>query len=280
MATTNIAGVGDLELDLGRPPGRGRGGRRDRRRRRLRVRLGALDTADSLIIVADAPGERLTRSGPDLLGPRGLRTRARHRGQRGRRRRVRLDPLGRERDRVMGLVDLASSLPGNSQWLSAVGQTATDAQRGDRRDRRRDVRVEALGRRRLADPDGPGCPRAAFSTRSRRTRRTARARPIRSSRSRRAARPRSRGRVGTARSTASRCAGSRRRRSRAAVSTRSANGVEAQNPAVAVRPGGRIMLAWQALDGNDNRIEYSVGSLRRSVDDQVAVPPGGVATRP
>ena len=32
-----------------------------------------------------------------------------------------------QRDRVGGLVDLASSLPGSSQWLSAVGQTAVDA---------------------------------------------------------------------------------------------------------------------------------------------------------
>ena len=32
-----------------------------------------------------------------------------------------------QRDRVQGLVDLASSLPGSSQWLSAVGQAASDA---------------------------------------------------------------------------------------------------------------------------------------------------------
>ena len=65
------------------------------------------------------------------------------------------------------------------------------------------------------------------------------------------------------------------------VSTRSANGVDAQNPAVAVRTGGRILLAWQALDGSDDRIEYTVGTLlARPIDDQVAVPSGGVATRP
>ena len=43
------------------------------------------------------------------------------------------------------------------------------------------------------------------------------------------------------------------------VSTRSANGVDAQNPRGRRPPGRQILLAWQALDGSDDRIEYTVG---------------------
>ena len=64
------------------------------------------------------------------------------------------------------------------------------------------------------------------------------------------------------------------------MTTRSANGVEAESPAVAVRPGGRIMLAWQAFDGNDNRIEYSVGSPLTPPVDAEPAPHGGVAALP
>ena len=66
-----------------------------------------------------------------------------------------------------------------------------------------------------------------------------------------------------------------------AVSTRSAFGTDAANPAVAVRPGGRILLAWQRSDGNDDQIEYSVGSsLTPPTGGAPTAPAGGVEPRP
>ena len=64
------------------------------------------------------------------------------------------------------------------------------------------------------------------------------------------------------------------------MTTRSAAGVGPDFPAVAVRPGGTIMLAWQAFDGNDNRIEYSLGSALTPPVDTEPAPHGGVATLP
>ena len=163
------------------------------------------------------------------------------------------------RDRVIGLVDLASSLPGDDQWLSAVGQTATDAQaeiaadgdaifawrRWDGDDWRiQTVRLPARGVLDLvathsADGESAYDPELAMEP------------------------------GGTAAIAWERWDGPIRRiqvrrlpagGAPSVVSTRSATGVDSQNPAVAVRTGGRILLAWQGLDGNDDRIEYTVGS--------------------
>jgi hypothetical protein len=40
------------------------------------------------------------------------------------------------------------------------------------------------------------------------------------------------------------------------------------------------MLAWQRFDGNDNRIEYSLGSPFTLPVDAEPAPHGGVATLP
>jgi hypothetical protein len=183
------------------------------------------------------------------------------------------------RDRVMGMVDLASSLPGNAVWLSAVGQIATDAQaeiasdgdaifgwkRWDGSDWRiQTVRLPANGALDLVathSPDGENASDPELAIEPGGTAAIAWERwdgPI----------LRVQVRQLPADGTPS------------VVSTRSASGVDAQNPAVAVRPGGKTLFAWQALDGSDDRIEYAVGTLGRLIDDQVAVPSGGVATRP
>ena len=184
------------------------------------------------------------------------------------------------RDRVIGMVDLASSLPGDDQWLSPVGQIATDAQaeiaadgdamfawrRWDGDDYRiQTVRLPAGGvldvvATHSADGESAYDPELAMEP------------------------------GGTAAIAWERWDGPIRRIQvrrlpeggvPSGVFTRSANGVDAQNPAVAVRPGGRVLLAWQALDGSDDRIEYTIGNLLSPpIDDQVAVPPGAVATRP
>jgi hypothetical protein len=181
------------------------------------------------------------------------------------------------RDRVMGMVDLASDLPGNPEWLSDVGQVATDAQaeiasdgdamfawrRWDGSDWRiQTVRLPARGvlgavSTHSADGENAYDPELAMEPN------------------------------GTAAIAWERWDGPIRRiqvrrvpptGSPSPVNTRSANGVDAQNPAVGIRPGGKILLAWQGLD---DRIEYSVGtSLASPVDDQVQAPPPGTATRP
>lgn len=188
-----------------------------------------------------------------------------------------------QRDRVQGLVDLASSgaggLPGSSQWLSAVGQAAVDAraaidETGDamfawKRWDGDDFRIQSsrlpaggvldAAETHSADGESASDPELAIET------------------------------GGTAAIAWSRWDGAvhrvQVRRLPAggipwAVSTRSANGVEAESPAVAIRPGGTIMLAWQAFDGNDNRIEYSVGSPLTPPVDAEPAPHGGVATLP
>jgi hypothetical protein len=184
-----------------------------------------------------------------------------------------------QRDRVAGLVDLASSLPGSSQWLSAVGQTAVDARakidetgdaifawkRWDGDDWRiQSARLPAGGvldtaETHSADGESASDPELAIET------------------------------GGTAAIAWSRWDGAVHRvqvrglladGAAGAVTSRSAAGVEAESPAVAVRPGGSTMLAWQAFDGNDNRIEYSAGSLFTPPIDAEPAPHGGVATLP
>jgi hypothetical protein len=133
-----------------------------------------------------------------------------------------------QRDRVGGLVDLAASLPGSSQWLSAVGQAASDAR----------AAIDETGDAMFAWKRWDGAVH----------------------------------RVQVRRLLAGGAVG--------AVTTRSAAGVEAESPAVAVRPGGTIMLAWQGFDGNDDRIEYSLGSPFTLPVDAEPVHHGGVATLP
>ena len=277
MATTNIVGIGDLELvsdDL-----------QDAREADVGIDgvgnavfvWARYDPADDLILARTLrangsleAGRTLSVLGASAEGPE-----------------VAVNEVGDAafawtrwdgmRDRVQGLVDLASSLPGSSQWLSAAGQAASDAravidgagnamfawERWDGSDWRiQSARLPAGG---VLDPvethsaagESASDPQLAIET------------------------------GGTAALAWSRWDGAIHRVQvrrlpaggiAGAVSTRSAAGAEAGAPAAAIRPGGWILLAWQGFDSNDNRIEYSVGSPLTPPIDAEAAPLDGVAT--
>ena len=280
MATTNIAGVGDLELisdDLQEAVDADVG--IDGRGNSVFV-WERIDTADSLILA------RTLRENGSLEAERTLSVL----GAAAQEPDIAVNEAGDVafawtrwdgmRDRVMGMVDLASSASREPR-VALGGRSDRDRRAGgDRLRRRRDLRLEALGRQRLADPDGP-----AARERSARPGATHSADGENASDPELAIEP-----GGTAAIAWERWDGPIRR-----IQVRTAPvGRRAQRGEHALRersgraePRGRdplgrqILLAWQGLDGNDDRIEYTVGtSLASPLDDQVAVPSGGVATRP
>jgi hypothetical protein len=185
-----------------------------------------------------------------------------------------------QRDRAQGLVDLASSLPGNDEWVSAAGQAASDAraaidgtgnatfawQRWDGGDWRvQSARLPAGGVLAPAETHSASGESATDPVLAVETGGNA---AIAWSRWDGAVQ-----RVQVRRITAGGVAG--------AVNTRSAAGADAESPAVDIRTGGGILLAWQRFDGADDQIDYSVGSATvPDLDTTPTAPAGGVEARP